>query len=309
MNESVPTPALGIGERLRAARERLEFSVSQAAERLHCDPSSIEALEKEDFASMGAAVYARGHLRRYAELLGEPPGELLLAMNQKVADARALPDLTSIPQPERPADPRKYLKPLIVVGVAALFAVVVWWVLKGRHMTRASTTIATPTVLQPALLSAPLAATAPDAATTPAATPLIAIPDATVSPSATASPSTTASPSAAAVGQGSISTPYIALQLYALRDCWLDVRDAKGEKQIYGFLRVGKTATTHGQYPMRLIIGNVSAVRISRGNDPVKIPSKLNRLNTAVVSINADGSVEAAAAIPDSAKPKPKSHR
>ena len=294
MNESVPAPALGIGERLRAARERLDFSVSQAAERLHCDPSSIEALEREDFASMGAAVYARGHLRRYAELLGEPPGELLLAMNQRVADARALPDLTSIPQTERPADPRKYLKPLIVAGVAALFAAVLWWVLKGRHMTGDSTAIVTPTVLQPAPLSAPLAVTAPEAEAAPAATPFIAIPDATVAPSA------------AAVGQASITTPHIALQLYALRDCWLDVRDAKGEKQIYGFLRVGKTATTHGQYPMRLIIGNVSAVRISRGNDPVKIPAKLNRLNTAVVSINANGSVEAAAAIPDSAKPKPK---
>ena len=282
MNESLQTPAtaaLGIGQRLRAARERLDFSVTQAAERLHCDPSSVEALENEDFASLGASVYARGHLRRYAELLGEPAGELLLAMNQKAADARALPDLTSIPQAERPADPRKYLKPLIVVGLAALFAVLVWWVLKGRHASSAVTSIAVPS--------------SSSMATVPAVTLVVA------------TPVTAAIPITATLNPAA-STPRVALQFLALRDCWLDVRDAKGEKQNYGFLRAGKTAAAHGQYPLRLIIGNVSAVRITRGNDTLKIPSKLNRRNTAVVMINADGSIEAAAAIPDSAKPKPK---
>ena len=37
----------------------------------------VEALDADDFAALGAPVYVRGHLRRYAELVGESATELL----------------------------------------------------------------------------------------------------------------------------------------------------------------------------------------------------------------------------------------
>ena len=39
-------------------------------------PRILESLEAENFAALGAAVYAQGHLRHYAELVGEPAAEL-----------------------------------------------------------------------------------------------------------------------------------------------------------------------------------------------------------------------------------------
>ena len=57
----------GIGARLRAAREKRGLTLLQAAERLHLDVRVVEALEAGDFAALGADVYVRGHLRRYAE--------------------------------------------------------------------------------------------------------------------------------------------------------------------------------------------------------------------------------------------------
>ena len=65
----------GIGARLRAAREQCGLTVLQAAERLHVDARILEALEAQDFAALGASVYVRGHLRRYAEAVGESAAE------------------------------------------------------------------------------------------------------------------------------------------------------------------------------------------------------------------------------------------
>ena len=69
--------ASGIGARLRAGRERMGLSVLQVAERMHTDPKIVEAVEADNFEVMGAPVYARGHIRHYAELVGETAAELI----------------------------------------------------------------------------------------------------------------------------------------------------------------------------------------------------------------------------------------
>ena len=67
---AAPPPARSIGERLRAGRERSGLSIPAAAEKLHLDPKVIEALEADRFAEVGASVYVRGHLKRYADFVG-----------------------------------------------------------------------------------------------------------------------------------------------------------------------------------------------------------------------------------------------
>src|SRR5215213_10164734 len=95
-----PAPPRSIGERLRAGRERAGLSVPVAAEKLHLDPKVIEALEADRFADLGAAVYVRGHLRRYADFVGEPGTELVAAYSAREARVTS-PDLTQAPQPGR----------------------------------------------------------------------------------------------------------------------------------------------------------------------------------------------------------------
>ena len=62
----------GFGARLRQARDGTGRTVAEVADKLHFDARVIQALENEDLPAMGAAVYARGHLRRYAEYLNLP---------------------------------------------------------------------------------------------------------------------------------------------------------------------------------------------------------------------------------------------
>src|SRR5215831_4444931 len=116
----------GIGTRLRAGRERKGLTVLQAAEKMHVDPKILEALESEDFDALGAPVFVRGHLRHYAELVGEQAGELqaLYAGSIRVAQ----PDLTRIPKGEVQSDPSRLAVPAAVVLLGFAIAGAVWWV-------------------------------------------------------------------------------------------------------------------------------------------------------------------------------------
>src|ERR1700688_4453070 len=66
-----------IGPRLKAERERRGLSPQKAADELHLDGWVIDALEADDYERIGPSVYAKGHLKRYAELLGLPPAEIM----------------------------------------------------------------------------------------------------------------------------------------------------------------------------------------------------------------------------------------
>src|SRR6187455_650499 len=127
-----PAAPRSIGERLRAGRERAGLSVAAAAEKLHLDIKVIEALEADRFAEIGASVYVRGHLRRYADFVGESGVELVQAYTARQA-LPPPPDLTQVPQAERRADPRRLIAPLVGLGSALVLALAIWWVLASSR--------------------------------------------------------------------------------------------------------------------------------------------------------------------------------
>jgi cytoskeletal protein RodZ len=116
----------GIGARLRAGREKLGLTVLQVAERIHTDPKIVEAIEAENYEALGAPVYARGHIRHYAELVGESAAELiaLYANVSKVAQ----PDLTRIVKAPTGVDSSKLVAPALLVMAVFAVAGAVWWV-------------------------------------------------------------------------------------------------------------------------------------------------------------------------------------
>src|SRR5258707_1735293 len=66
-----------IGARLKAERERRGLSPQKAADELHLDGWVIDALEADDYERIGPSVYAKGHLKRYAALLGLSSAEIM----------------------------------------------------------------------------------------------------------------------------------------------------------------------------------------------------------------------------------------
>jgi cytoskeleton protein RodZ len=116
----------GIGARLRAGREKLGLTVLQVAERIHTDPKIVEAVEAENYEVLGAPVYARGHIRHYAELVGESAAELIALYSDlsKVAQ----PDLTRIVKAPSGSDSNKLVAPALLVMAVFAVAGAVWWV-------------------------------------------------------------------------------------------------------------------------------------------------------------------------------------
>jgi cytoskeleton protein RodZ len=116
----------GIGARLRAGREKLGLTVLQTAERLHTDARIVDAIEAEDFATLGAPVYARGHIKHYAELVGESTQELtaLYTNSSRVAQ----PDLTQIAKAPPLDDSTKLVAPALLVIAVFAVAGAIWWV-------------------------------------------------------------------------------------------------------------------------------------------------------------------------------------
>jgi cytoskeleton protein RodZ len=109
----------GIGARLQAGRERADLSLVQAAELLHVDPNVIQALESENFSELGAAVYARGHLRHYAELVKESAPELLALYAASVHAAQP-PDLTRMPHAKQT---NPWRGAVVMTGVAVVIGI------------------------------------------------------------------------------------------------------------------------------------------------------------------------------------------
>jgi cytoskeletal protein RodZ len=117
-------PVRAIGGVLQSARERRGVTLVQAAERLRVDVGVLTALEQERFDSLGAPVYVRGHLRRYAEFLGEPDGALQ-ALYAGLHESSVEPDLTQAPRVTGRQPPRSLLWPLVLgLGVVVLVGIV-----------------------------------------------------------------------------------------------------------------------------------------------------------------------------------------
>src|SRR6185312_16969280 len=126
---SRPQPGLsvmaeGIGARLRSARERSRLTILQAAEKLHVDPDVLEALESDDFGALGAPVYVKGHLRHYAELVGESAQALFDLYSQ--GTRVPAPDLTRIPK-AAPDEAGRLVAPAVIVVIGFAVAGTVWW--------------------------------------------------------------------------------------------------------------------------------------------------------------------------------------
>lgn len=113
------------GMRLRTAREALGLSIETAAERLHLNSALVLAMEEDRFALLGAPVFARGHLRNYAALLGIPESDVIGAIG---ADAMPEPSfLPALDLKPRARDHSRWAWPVAALLLAVAVVVAFWW--------------------------------------------------------------------------------------------------------------------------------------------------------------------------------------
>ncbi len=69
------------GEILKAEREKQGLSIIDISSRLCLSAQFVEEIERDDYSHLAARVYARGHVKSYAHLLGIPEGKIISALD------------------------------------------------------------------------------------------------------------------------------------------------------------------------------------------------------------------------------------
>jgi cytoskeleton protein RodZ len=113
------------GARLRAAREVRGLSIEEVADRLRLNAALVLAMEQDRLALLGAPVFARGHLRNYAALVGASEKEVLAA-----CDPDDVPEPTFLPALDRRPVARnrpRWAWPVAAIALAVAIATAVWW--------------------------------------------------------------------------------------------------------------------------------------------------------------------------------------
>ncbi|GAB3680324.1 helix-turn-helix domain-containing protein [Angustibacter aerolatus] len=267
-DEQVPErPALG--RALSAAREQQGLSTAEVAERINLRETVVRAIEDDDFSLCGGDVYARGHLRAYARLVGLDAAPLLDAYAARGGTARpatpapaggasaARPAHAPVPPLERSGVPLERSGPRwsLVVGAALSVLVVVLVVqLVGqlRGPARPATEIA-----------APARTVTPSASTTGTSAPQ---PTGGSSPTSQPAPSPTSAPAPGGSATSDAPRPPadgVVLAMKATKDSWVSVRGASGETMFSGLLSSGEKKRFTASDALKVTLGNAGGVQLT----------------------------------------------
>ena len=78
--------ALGLGERLKQAREAKKLSLDEVATQLRIAEKWLDSIEKEAWAALPSRTYARGYFISYVRFIGLPEDTLLNLFNLQYAE-------------------------------------------------------------------------------------------------------------------------------------------------------------------------------------------------------------------------------
>ena len=278
------------GPRLKAERERRGLSSQKAADELHLDGWVIDALEAEDYERIGPSVYAKGHLKRYAELLELPSAEIVAGYESRHQAPR--------PAASQPANVRLRTDPpavgdlpsrVIVGAVAAvlLAAAVLWWRPwhhRGAGPVASETLAANPSAASAdgATDSAVAGVTSSSPTSAPSALPLATPPGGADGASSTQGASSSKPDAMAGMGRARLRLSFSA-------DSWVDVHDAAGRRVFAGNGRANSVKTIAGVAPMRVYLGSASGVQLEINNRAVAIGPQFWAGDVARFEAGADG--------------------
>lgn len=230
------------GERLAEARREQQISVVEIAKELHLDEPKVRALERNEFDVLGAPVFAKGHLKTYAQLVHVDVADVLSDYYHLTRSTTVLPVISTRPKVRRELSPGPWIA-AIVVAIASLY----WW-------------LSRPAEPEPEVRESPVIDEGP--ATNDAAVIEPPVQEPVVEPVIDTEPETSAP---ADDGQMHVLLSYSG-------DCWTEITDATGRRLLFDLGKDGRTVELSGAEPFNVLFGNPGNVSLRVNGQDYALP-------------------------------------
>ena len=258
-NAAADEPAGPVGgERLAEARRELQISVLEIAKELHLDEPKVRALERNVFDVLGAPVFAKGHLKAYAQLVNVDVADVLADYYQLHRAENAPPVITARRKPRRELSPGPWIAAIVVVIIVVS---AYWWfsrppqaVLDMPELQETDDTA----VIPPPDSNDGAGTALPEAAGEVIDEPPVSQPDEQEEAEPAPVPEVEA-------GQLRLLVTYTG-------DCWTEITDASGRRLLFDLGKDGRTVELSGAEPFNVLFGNPGNVSLSVNGEDYALP-------------------------------------
>ena len=250
-----------IGLRFRHAREKARWSLESVAQQLKLPVSVLDAIEREDWARLGAPIFVRSYVGSYAKLLGLPA-----SLADDVVKGKPAPQLVAFGG--TPVATRAYNRSSMNVGylvmtiliVAAVVALALYFQSPKRSVT-----------LIPLDASDAYASMAPPVTTEPVATPVIA-----------------EAPASLEAGLPAQAPGAIVIRFRG--DSWVDLVDRSGVSLERGLVVAGTERRFEARQLARVTLGDATAVDVTLAGAQLDL-TPFREANVARFTVSSDGRI------------------
>ena len=276
VTDAEPAGPVG-GERLAEARRSLQIPVLEIAKELHLDEYKVRALEANEFDVIGAPVFAKGHLRKYAQLVNVDQADVMADYYQLNRTTDVLPVIPRRPQRRREISPGPWAAAVVVIIIAAT---AYWW-FAVRDPAETPVTGELAPLPQEINdngdgLGSIVTGVAVELPDQDAPAEAVGEPAADVVPQAETRP---AAQSPAVVPDG------LRLSVTYSGDCWTEITDADGRRLFFDLGKAGRTVNLSGEAPFNALFGNAANVSLAVNGESFEIPAANRRGRTARLTI------------------------
>lgn len=254
------------GERLAEARRELQISAMEIAKELHLDEYKVRALESNDFDVIGAPVFAKGHLRKYAQLVNVSEVDVMADYYRLNRSADTPPALSPRPTPRRSISPGPWIAAIAVILIVAS---AYWWFTSSEPVReRPVTGEIAPLPQEPD--STPQQDTSRDEPELDRDAELTTVSE----------PITTLPPTPVTIDSADMR-----LSITFSGDCWTEITDSGGRPLFFDLGKAGRTVNLSGEAPFNVLFGDAANVSLQVNGSSFSIPASDRRGRTARLTI------------------------